>query len=112
LALFAPKAKAAAAPAQAHSLALPAPQPQDFTPLAAGQQPVLTVQFYNAANQPLGGPLTRAGGQTALAWYQLQLADVPVPCGAAWADVYVEQPAVWYQTWTGRPRLMADGQSL
>jgi RHS repeat-associated protein len=29
----------------------------------------------------------------------LQLADVPVPCGAAWADVYVEQPAVWYQTW-------------
>jgi hypothetical protein len=60
---------------------------------------VLTVQFYNAANQPLGAPLTRAGGQTALAWYQLQLADVPVPCGAAWADVYVEQTATDYQTW-------------
>jgi hypothetical protein len=34
-------------------------------------------------------PLTRAGGQTALAWYPLQLADVPqtrspVPWGAAW----------------------------
>ncbi|MCU0449481.1 MAG: hypothetical protein MUC97_06485, partial [Bernardetiaceae bacterium] len=27
------------------------------------------------------------------------LRDVPVPCGAAWAEVYVEQTATDYQTW-------------
>jgi hypothetical protein len=46
------------------------------------------------------------------------LRDVPVPCGAAGAEVYVEQTATDYQTWFDRRAashfeitLLADGRS-
>jgi hypothetical protein len=63
------------------------PEPTDATPLRGAIQPMLTVQFYNAANQPLG-PQTRTGSQGPT-WAQMLLRELPqtrspVPCGAAW----------------------------
>jgi RHS repeat-associated protein len=80
--------------------ATPTTNPADFQPLGGWPQPTLYVQFYNAQNQPIGGlyekPLFDYPG---LIWAQLQLRDLPVPCGATSAEVWAEYSSNTYTTW-------------